>query len=88
MLIWLIHSSTGINPQKRIYERLCKTKMSEGHYTKLSKVCTQEHKQNAKILNMRNTVKEDLQKVQTEAGPQTDTASTQQHKKKLSRKRI
>ena len=32
---------------------------------KLSKVCAPEHKQNAKILNMINTFKEDIQKVHT-----------------------
>ena len=35
---------------------------------------------------MRNTFKEDIQKFQTEAGPHTDMASTQQHKKKFLKK--
>ena len=47
---------------------------------KLSKVCIQEHKQNGKILNMRNTPKEDMQIVQTEAGYHTYMASTQKPK--------
>ena len=41
----------------------------------LENMCTQEHKQNTKILNMTNTFKEDIKKVQAEAGPCTDMAS-------------
>ena len=67
------------------------------HSTKrLSKVCTQECKQNAKNIEHENTLKEDIQKVQTEdiqkitteAGPHTDMASTQQYKKKFFKKNI
>ena len=54
----------------------------------LSKVCTQEHKQNAKILNMRNTLNENIQKVNTEASPHTDIKSTLQHIMKFSKKNI
>ena len=50
---------------------------------KLSEVCAQEHKQNARVLNMRNILKEDIKKIQTEAGPHNDMVSTQQHRKKF-----
>ena len=74
ILTWLIHSRIGINVQKKKYERL--------HKTNMSTVCTQEHEQNAKILNMKNSLKEDIQKVwtediqkvQKEAGPHTGMA--------------
>ena len=56
------------------------------HSTKISEVSTQEHKQNAKIFNMRNTLSEDIQKVKTEAGLHTDMSGTQEHKKKFSKK--
>ena len=41
------------------------------------------HKQNAKILNMINTLKEDIQEVETEAVAHTDMASTHQYKKNI-----
>ena len=37
-------------------------------------------------LNMRYTLKEDIQKVSTEAGPHTDMLSTQQHKRKFTKR--
>ena len=55
---------------------------------KLPEICTQKHKQNTKILNMRNTLKEDIQNILTEAGLHTDMGSTQQHKKKFPQKGI
>ena len=54
------------------------------HYTNmLSEVCTKEHKQNTKKLNMRNIHTEDMQEVQTEESPHTDMASMQQYKKEF-----
>ena len=55
----------------------------ECYLKKLCKVWTQEHKQNAIILNMINTLKEDIQEVETEAVPHTDMASTLQYKKNI-----
>ena len=63
----------------------CKMK----HSTKMfSEVCTPRHKLHANTLNMGNTLKDKVQKVQTEAGPHTDMQSTQLHKKEINKKNI
>ena len=48
VLIWITNSSTAINVQKGIYERLHKIKIMLHSTKKLSDLYTKEHKQNTK----------------------------------------